>query len=124
MLFIDIDRYIDDNSIFLTDTNTVKQIASSILEDNKSSINSNEPIKFKTSKLFHISSTFFELILRDRILYSMDLDTVRDDIFIDTSRSVIKKNMTHAVNKLYKKARQIEKSCVRVSGGDDGGKTS
>lgn len=124
MLFIDIDHYLTTETVFLTDVNTVKSVAQAIMDDHKESINGEEPIKFKTAKLYHVSSVFFELLLRDKILYSMNLDTVRDTISIDTSKSVIKKNLSHAINKLYKSARSIEKSMINAGGDDNSGKAS
>lgn len=122
MVFINIDNYIDTNTVFLTDNKTVKNTVTKIFNDYRSSINSSEPIKFKTVKLYHISSIFFELLLKEKILYCIDLNKVRQDITIDTSKSVIKKNLTYAINKLYKTARNIEKSLIEV--GEDNGRVS
>lgn len=122
MVFINIDNYIDTNTVFLTDNKTVKNTVTKIFDDYRSSINSSEPIKFKTVKLCHISSIFFELLLKEKILYCIDLNKVRQDITIDTSKSVIKKNLTYAINKLYKTARNIEKSLIEV--GEDNGRVS
>ena len=122
MVFINIDNYIDTNTVFLTDNKTVKNTVTKIFDDYRSSINSSEPIKFKTVKLCHISSIFFELLLKEKILYCIDLNKVRQDITIDTSKSVIKKNLTYAINKLYKTARNIEKSLIEV--GEDNGRAS
>lgn len=120
MIFINIDNYIDNNTVFLTDIETVRKTATAIFNDYKSSINSSEPLKFKTIKLCHISSIFFEVLLKEKILYCIDLNRVRQDITIDTSKSVIKKNLTHAINKLYKSAKNIEKSLVEVGDNSNG----
>lgn len=120
MIFINIDNYIDNNTVFLTDIETVRKTATAIFNDYKSSINSSEPLKFKTIKLCHISSIFFEVLLKEKILYCIDLNRVRQDITIDTSKSVIKRNLTHAINKLYKSAKNIEKSLVEVGDNSNG----
>lgn len=120
MIFINIDNYIDNNTVFLTDIETVRKTATAIFNDYKSSINSSEPLKFKTIKLCHISSIFFEVLLKEKILYCIDLNRVRQDITIDTSKSVIKKNLTHAINKLYKSAKNIEKSLIEVGDNSNG----
>lgn len=120
MIFINIDNYIDNNTVFLTDIETVRKTATAIFNDYKSSINSSEPLKFKTIKLCHISSIFFEVLLKEKILYCIDLNRVRQDITIDTSKSVIKRNLTHAINKLYKSAKNIEKSLIEVGDNSNG----
>lgn len=123
MVLIDLDKYIDNNTVFLTDKNTIKKVVKSILNDYNSELISDNKIKFKTNKLFHISSIFFESVLSERILYSIDLDNIKNNISIETSSTDIKKSLSTVINKLYKKAKNIEKSLI-IIGDDNNGRAS